>query len=464
MTHRPRLWTLSTAVIGAAATLTLTQWDSLHFAYRAFGLHVALEMAASFAAFLAAHLVYGRFRESGRLDDLALTCALGVLACANLFLSAIPAAMWNGRPERFSTWAPLSGRLLGEAIFAFAAFAPRRKLTRPRRTAAVAFWASAAALATTALVVGLLRTHLPAGIDPSISPTASDSQLPPPLSILAVQAFGLCLYVAAAVGFTRRAERSGDDFMLWLAVGTVLAAVSRWNYLMFPSLYSPWVYSGDAFRLASYVVLWIGAAREIGGYWRSRAEHGVLEERRRLARELHDGLAQELGFIATRAQDLSERFDAAGARMVSAAAERALDESRRAIAALTREIDEPLDTALAQAAEEVAARVGARLRLELEPSVSVPPPTTETLLRIVREAVSNAGRHGHASVVAVELRNGDGIRLRVSDNGVGFDVDAPRRSDSFGLASMRERARALGGHVRVSSQPGSGTEVEVVLP
>src|ERR687886_1302217 len=166
MTLRPRVWILSTAVIGSAATLALMQWESLHFAYRAFGLHVALEMAASFAAFLAAHLVYGRYRESGRLDDLALTCALGVLACANLFLAAIPAAASNGRPERFSTWAPLTGRLFGEAMFAFAAYAPRRKLARPRRSAAVAFWASAAALAATALVVGLLRSPLPDGVDP----------------------------------------------------------------------------------------------------------------------------------------------------------------------------------------------------------------------------------------------------------------------------------------------------------
>src|SRR5436190_19217782 len=104
MSVRPRVWALSTAVAGSLVTLALMQVQSLHFAYRAFGLHVALEVTASFVAFVAAHLMYGRFRESRRLDDLALACALGVLACANFFMAAVPAAVSNGKPEKFSTW------------------------------------------------------------------------------------------------------------------------------------------------------------------------------------------------------------------------------------------------------------------------------------------------------------------------------------------------------------------------
>src|SRR5205085_10221266 len=122
-----------------------------------------------------------------------------------------------------------------------------------------------------AVIVGSLLNQLPDGIDPSLLPGAKDNPLlVAPFSLVAIHALGFALYATAAVGFMRRAERRDDEFMLWLAVGTVLAALSRWNYLMFPSLYSPWVYTGDAFRLASYVVLWIGASREIRGYWRSR--------------------------------------------------------------------------------------------------------------------------------------------------------------------------------------------------
>jgi signal transduction histidine kinase len=394
------------------------------------------------------------------VDDLALTLSLGVIACANFFFAAIPAAVSNGSPAPFSTWAPLSGRLIGEALFAFAAFAPRRQLADPLPTARAAMAGCVALLVAVAAGVGAGASHLPAGIDPNVMPSSTDLGAASAV-ILAVQAIGVGLYTAAAIGFTRRAEAGSDDFMLFLAVGAILAAIARWNYLIYPSLYSPWVYTGDVFRLASYTVIWFGAAREIGSYWRSRAEKAVLEERRRLARELHDGVAQELGFIATRAQELASAADAEAQRIV-AAAERGLDEARRAIAALTRAVDEPLDVALAQAAEEVAGRVGARVRLSLDPGADVPATTRESLLRIVREAVTNATRHGGATSISVELRNGEGLRLRIADDGVGFDPT--HLTNGFGLVSMRDRARALGGDFRIVSTPGKGTSIEVVLP
>ena len=457
---RPRTWTLLAALLGAFATLLVMATAQLHFAYRAFGLHVALETTAAFVAFLVAHLFYGRFRQSGRVDDLALTLSLGVIACANGFFAAIPAAISNGSAAPFATWAPLSGRLIGEALFVFAAFAPRRRLAHPARTARIAMLCCFGLLAAVAVGVGLAADRLPSGIDPNAMPGRSHL-LEAPVGIVVVQAAGILLYAVAAIGFTRRAEAAADDFMVFLAVGAILAAIARWNYLLYPSLYSPWVYTGDAFRLASYVLLWFGAAREIGSYWRSRAEKAVLEERRRLARDLHDGVAQELGFIATRAQELAATRDSEAQR-IAAAAERGLDEARRAIAALTRAVDEPLDVALAQAAEEVAGRVGARVRLSLDPAADVPATTREALLRIVREAVTNATRHGGADSISVELTNGDGLLLRIADDGVGFDPKDP--SAGFGLISMRDRARALGGELRIASRPGHGTEIEVVLP
>jgi signal transduction histidine kinase len=83
-------------------------------------------------------------------------------------------------------------------------------------------------------------------------------------------------------------------------------------------------------------------------------------------------------------------------------------------------------------------------------------------VRIACEAITNAGRHGAATDVSLELRNGDGVRLRVVDNGAGFDP-ATRIAGGFGLVSMRERAAAHGGDVQIESNAGQGTEVEVVL-
>jgi signal transduction histidine kinase len=146
------------------------------------------------------------------------------------------------------------------------------------------------------------------------------------------------------------------------------------------------------------------------------------------------------------------------------AAERALDESRRAIAALTQPVMEPLAVALAYEAREVAARVDADVELDLAPDIEVDPAAREMLLRIVREAVGNAARHGGARKILVQLSNGSGLHLRIVDDGVGFDsADIPTEG-RFGLTSMNDRARAIGGEFHLSTRPGGGTEIEVVLP
>jgi len=184
-----------------------------------------------------------------------------------------------------------------------------------------------------------------------------------------------------------------------------------------------------------------------------------------VARDLHDGVAQELAFIASQTRWFIRRpDDGQPLEQIMDAVERALDESRGAIAALSRPIDEPLDLALGQAAQDVANRIGARLQLDLDPRVEVPPDWRVALLRIAREAVGNAVRHGRARTVSLQLHEADSITLRVSDDGDGFDPEAPRSTLSYGLTSMRERTESLGGEFRISSVEGAGTTIEVVLP
>jgi signal transduction histidine kinase len=252
--------------------------------------------------------------------------------------------------------------------------------------------------------------------------------------------------------------------MGWFALAAPLGAIGFVNYILFPSLYPGWVYTGDVFRLGFYLMLLVGAAREIAAWQEQLVQAAAVGERRRIARDLHDGLAQELAFIVGQTRSLVELSGEEGPfANISAAAERALDESRTAIAALSRKEEEPLDVVLAQAAEDVAARTGTKVRFELAQGVTVNPDVREDLARIVREAVSNAARHGSAQTVTVALSNTDAVRVRVSDDGVGFDPSLPRRR-GFGLTSMAERAEARGGHVRVNSTPGTGTVVEVEIP
>ena len=188
----------------------------------------------------------------------------------------------------------------------------------------------------------------------------------------------------------------------------------------------------------------------------------ALEERRRVARDLHDGLAHELSFIAsktktaTRIAPSAEVLDA-----LASAADRALDEARRAISVLSSGDPPPLPVAIAQTAEDMCERSLVALALEVNADIRVPAYAVENLLRILREAIVNAGRHGLAEKVTVRLWEDDRVHLTIEDDGRGFDPSEPTRG--FGLVSMRERARAVGGDLRLASEPLRGTRIEVTL-
>jgi signal transduction histidine kinase len=313
-------------------------------------------------------------------------------------------------------------------------------------------------------VIGAFVDRLPVGFNPASNPTSAGLFTGNDL-IVAAQILIAGLFLVAAFGFTRRAERSGDEFLLWLGASAMVGAFARVNYFIYPSLYSEWVYTGDALRLGWHVLLFVGAAREIQLYQRAYAETRVLEERRRIARDLHDGLAQELAYISATTRNLADG-DATSLRFrqLASAAERGLGESRRAIASLTeRSTDEPFDLALVQTVEEVAHRLGTRVVINAEPTLGIPQERQEQLLRIAREAVTNAARHSAASVVRVQFANGRGLRLQIDDDGVGFDPTTTE-SSGFGLVTMRERAAAMGGEFNLESAPDEGTRIEVIIP
>jgi signal transduction histidine kinase len=436
----------------------------LRFAYDGPDAHVMIATTVALIGVLVSGLVAGRFLRSRQLQDLALMLALVVLAATNLFLSAVPAAFGDVN-SHFVAWAPFCGRFLGAALFALSVAVPDREVPNPR---AAAWGALAGGLALTGLVAVLTAWLSPDWASPmrdAIPPLASDTPhwtTDHVVLILLGVEFGL--YTVATIGLTQRARSTGDELFGWFALAAPFAGVAALNYLLFPSIYPGWVYTGDVFRFGFYLMLAVGAAREIAAWQDQLAEAAALGERRRIARDLHDGLAQELAFIVGQTRSLVEQTGHDGPfAQIAAAAERALDESRSAIAALSRNVDDPLDVALAQAAEDVAGRTGAHIRFELTPGIHVAPDVREDLARIVREAVSNAARHGEASNVTVALSNTNGIRVSVTDDGKGFDPQAPRRR-GFGLTSMRERAEVRGATVTVTSAPGEGTRVEVVLP
>jgi signal transduction histidine kinase len=271
------------------------------------------------------------------------------------------------------------------------------------------------------------------------------------------------LYLLAALGFARRNRLTEDELSGWLAIACILSAASHVNYFFHPAALSNWVYTGDIFRLGFYLALLVGAAREIASYWTSVVVAASLEERRRLARDVHDGLAQEIAFIGRNVRLLRDR----GAepqlvdRILRGVA-RAQEESRRVVGALAARPDEPLDEALAEAVQEAARRYGASVDMELASGIALSPREREAVVRIAAEAVANAARHSGAEVLRIYLERAEaGMRLEVTDDGEGFDDEQPR--SGFGLVTMKDRADALGGKLRIDSRRGAGTKVELEL-
>jgi signal transduction histidine kinase len=459
---RPRYVTVLAALIAAGFTDIVMAVPSMHFAYRSVAVHAMLEVTASLIALVTTVLVWGRLRYRQGLDDLLLFIAIGLLSVTSLLFAVIPAAIWR-EPHPFSTWTTLITSGLGALLLATAALVRPARIRDYEHVARIAVVVVAFALVSIGAVVGLFIDRLPIGLDPARSPVNVPGPINGNVGIASVQMVIALLFVAAAIGFTRRAESTGDEFYLWLGAGAVFAAFARANYVMFPSLYSEWVYTGDLLRLIWNLLLFIGAVREIRVYQNAYVEARVLDERRRIARDLHDGLAQELAYVATKTRELAGGSSSRVALLqVASAAQRGLDESRRAIQALTTNDDAPFDVALVEAVEEVAARLGTNVEIDAEPAPEVTASQREQLLRIVREAVSNAGCHANAEVVRVRFTNGGPLYLSVEDDGVGFDPDAVN-ADGFGLVTMSERAHAIGADFRIQSSAGFGTKVEVVL-
>jgi signal transduction histidine kinase len=459
--RRPSPSTVALVVVAAAAVATagVVLIPEVRFGYRAPGGHIVVETAAVVIASLVASLALGRLQRGGALGDLLLTAAFTLLALVNLLFTTIP-AVFSDLPNSAATWGAVGGRLVGSGLLAAAAVAPGRRLS-PRRGA---WWLASCVCVGLVVAAGLAAaaTWLPEPVDPELSPTVGMPGLDGPVLFLAAQFAAASFYGVAVVGFLRRTAVVADPLYAGLAVGSVLAACSATTYALFPSLFSDWIYLGDLFRLVSYLVFLVAAFREIGSYWRGQSRLAVLEERQRLARDLHDGVAQELAFILRHAMRLPPG-DETGER-IRASARRALTESRHAIHALATTCDRSLEEGIADAAARSAGRTHVMVELDLDSAATTGPRQREALARIAAEAVANAGQHAGAEAVRVSLSAGPPLRLQISDDGRGFDPTSPAARGAFGLAAMTQRARDVGASLHIRSAPGGGgTTVEVTL-
>ena len=197
----------------------------------------------------------------------------------------------------------------------------------------------------------------------------------------------------------------------------------------------------------------------------------VLEERNRIARELHDTLEQELAGITMQLDLATDCFQNAP-RVAQQALETARDMSRHSMVEARRSVwdlrcqllqDGDLVSALRQVVEPLVPREQTQVDFKIQGDpVRLPGPVEMNLLRIGQEAVANALKHGGARKVSIELQYAPAsVGLAVSDDGQGFAAGQSSPAGHFGLLDMRERAQSMGSHLRVESEPGRGTRIAV---
>jgi signal transduction histidine kinase len=201
-------------------------------------------------------------------------------------------------------------------------------------------------------------------------------------------------------------------------------------------------------------------------------ELAVLEERNRLARELHDSVTQSL-YSVTLYAEAGRRLALAGdvERTVDYLArlgdtgQQALKEMRLLLHKLRLALQqEGLVSALRHRLDAVEGKLGIKHRLQVEGEPDLSPALEEALYHISQEALNNALKHARATEIAVTLAAGNGeVQLVVADNGAGFDP-AQAQEAGMGLSTMRERAQRFGGETTVESAPGQGTTVRARLP
>jgi len=196
------------------------------------------------------------------------------------------------------------------------------------------------------------------------------------------------------------------------------------------------------------------------------------DERRRIARELHDELGQRLTALKMDLASLAPGTRSGKTRERIAAMLEMLDETVTSVRRISADLrplmldDLGLDAAIEWLARDAARRMGIEVKVELDAAVSsVDARSAIALYRMVQEALTNVARHARASEVHIEMKHADGeLVLTVRDNGVGFAERATAKDDSFGLLGIGERALMLGGRMEVGNAPGGGGRLRVRLP
>ena len=465
-----------------------------------------LNTAATLTAGGVAVLAWIRYRETGQWDSLLQAAAFLVLFTGGLIGLVLLLADVDGRlgfaaetPGQAPLYLWTAQRFIAATLLLIAALAAlwpsgwRQPLRR--RSAAIGVLAPTVLLLIVGTAVFAAQDRLP-----PLIPSSTLQLITQPLSViqaglisppmLITQLLVAIVFIVAGLCYGLAHGRSHGDrpYHGYLAVGLVVAAFGQVHFAIVPGSYGGLLTSGDLLRVTFYALVGLGVAAaarhdlvelrlanaSLRRLRASDAQRIALEERARLAREVHDGLVQDLWLARLTHGRLTQALEQApdlpaeardAADRVDSILEDALAEARQAVVSLQPQDDPTFGNLLCRFVEDYGDRFG----LEAECSVEGAPVLLAgraqgEVLRICREALNNARKHADATLVRVTLDGGGSLpRLTVADNGRGFDPGKPQRR-GFGLRGMHERAAEIGSRLTIESQPAGGTRVTLELP
>ncbi len=428
---------------------------------RLWGLHISdaalrstLETGISLSALAGAILLLAHFRQTRLLRDLLLLTMLATVALTDFVFNALPA--FHYKTGIYGAGAKMALTMLVAATFVAVAFAPaQRRVVVPGRMAGVAAmlalgWVALGELVD--LLAGPVTAHGPVGLDAPVS--------------TAVGLICFVLLLVSGVGFADR-RGLGDAEAKLLTGAALLLAGTQLGRLVHPVLPAAWVTPADALRVGAWTLLTAACVLLYRKSVHQSTHDAIAAERRRIARDLHDGLAQDLAFIALYSGRLARQFGAD--HPVAIAAQRALATSRGQIVDLEASHAPSTGAALREVASDMSVRHGVEVVVNVDDGADRGRSDSERreLVRIAREAIANAIRHGGASRIAVTLGSRrDDLLLRISDDGVGLpECDqpaAPTAGTGLGMRTMDARATQIGARLRADRREQGGTEIDVI--
>jgi signal transduction histidine kinase len=302
---------------------------------------------------------------------------------------------------------------------------------------------------------------------------------------LAIQMLVALFYLRGAQLYREIYREHSRRYAGYLSIALIVAAFSQLHWAILPGIYDPLVTTDDLLGAALSVILLLGidaqsradvralrlANARLHALRAADAQRAELEASARLAREVHDGLSQDLWLAKLKQGRLARIPDLSPtARSLTTelgdAVDRALGGARAVLATMRSGPEGPtIDESLERAVDDFSERFGIRTEFTSTGAApALPSRTAAELLRVVLEALTNVHKHADATVVRVNAAwDSAAFEIAVTDNGRGFDPGAVDGS-SYGVRGMRERAALIGGEIEIVSRPRDGTRVVIRVP